>query len=165
MLWLDRSLVYNTFETSTTDFFIAGENDRVTHIGFSPLFYPPNWFFDPHAFSKEIDILIRFFNGEIKKPDIPIRMSGTDFQIKVWQTIASIPYGETRSYKEVAIMAGHPNAARAVGNACNKNRLLLAIPCHRVVASNGLGGYGGNLEAKKWLLNMEKRNLDALSER
>ena len=157
---LDSPHIYNTFETQKADFFIAGIGDTVTHIGFARRFYPTNWAYHPDAYSDAIIDLVRFFNGDIKTLDIPFALFGTNFQKKVWRAIARIPYGETRSYKEVAIMSGHPNAARAVGNACNKNRLLLAVPCHRVVASNGLGGYGGNLEAKKWLLNIEKTNLE-----
>jgi|GEM_PF-890460 len=160
MLLLDKPKIYNTFETLKADFFIAGENGIITHIGFARHFYPQHWVLDSSAYKNEIASLIAFFNGEQKALKINFSLEGTDFQKKVWQTIATIPYGETRSYKEVAIMSGHPNAARAVGNACNKNRLLLAIPCHRVVAANGIGGYGGNLEAKRWLLDIEKTNLE-----
>jgi len=151
----DRT-VYNTFSTGKADFIIAGNDRAVTHIGFARDFYPLEWIFDNNAFKPEISDLTAFFHGEIKSLDIPYELSGTYFQKLVWRTIATIPYGETRSYKEIAMMAGHPNAQRAVGNVCNKNCLLLLVPCHRVVAAHGLGGYGGNLEAKKWLLNNEK---------
>lgn len=150
--------VYNTFSTEKAEFYIAGNDRAVTHVGFSREFYPYEWIKDEDAFKSEILDLIAFFHGEKKKLTIPYELSGTDFQKRVWNTIAKIPYGETRSYKEVAMMTGHPNAQRAVGNVCNKNRLLLLVPCHRVVAAHGLGGYGGNLEAKKWLLNNEKEN-------
>jgi methylated-DNA-[protein]-cysteine S-methyltransferase len=74
----------------------------------------------------------------------------------VWQTIATIPHGEVLSYAEIAIRAGYPNAFRAVGTACGANPIALVIPCHRVVASGGkLGGYGGGLESKVWLLRHE----------
>jgi len=152
------SIYYNTFKTSAAEFYIAGKEGKITDIGFSKDFYPAYWLFDNTAFTKEINQLKAFFEGEKTSLDIPYSLEGTDFQKRVWNTISTIPYGETRSYKEVAIMAGNPSAARAVGNVCNKNRLLLLVPCHRVVASNGLGGYGGNLEAKEWLLNIEKQN-------
>ncbi len=154
----DKPHVFNRFSTLKAGFFIAGFDGVVTHIGFDRQYYPLHWVYNPDAFQPEISDLIRFFNGEIKKPDIEYELFGTDFQTKVWQTISQIPYGETRSYKEVAMMAGYPGAARAVGNACNKNCLLLAVPCHRVVAANGLGGYGGNLDAKIWLLDIEQQH-------
>ncbi|MEX1307110.1 MAG: methylated-DNA--[protein]-cysteine S-methyltransferase [Eubacteriales bacterium] len=157
MSLLDRT-IYNTFSTEKAEFYIAGNSRAVTHIGFAREFYPVEWIKDENAFPSEISDLIAFFRGEKRTLDIPYVLEGTDFQKLIWQTIAKIPYGETRSYKEVAMMAGRPNAQRAVGNVCNKNRLLLLVPCHRVVAAHGLGGYGGNLEAKKWLLNNEKEN-------
>ena len=150
--------VYHTFSTEKAEFYIAGNDRAVTHIGFAHEFYPIEWIKDKSAFKSEISDLVAFFRGEKRILDIPYELSGTDFQKLVWRTIATIPYGETRSYQEVAMMAGHPNAQRAVGNVCNKNRLLLLVPCHRVVAAHGLGGYGGNLEAKKWLLDNEKEN-------
>lgn len=83
--------------------------------------------------------------------------SGTPFQQAVWQALLEIPYGETRSYGEVATSIGAPNAARAVGSACAKNPIWLLIPCHRVIqSSGGLGGYAGKLTMKQQLLDMEK---------
>ena len=80
----------------------------------------------------------------------------TTFQIKVWKEIVKIPWGKTKSYKEIAIAIGSPNSYRAVANACGKNPLLLLIPCHRVVSSNGMGGYVLGSEVKKKLLKYEK---------
>tara|TARA_B100000029_G_scaffold398064_1_gene396504 strand:- start:1204 stop:1482 length:279 start_codon:yes stop_codon:yes gene_type:complete len=89
-------------------------------------------------------------------------LSGTKFQIKVWEEIKKIPIGETRSYKEIAILIGKPNSARAVANACGKNPYPITIPCHRVIKSNGdLGGYSaaGGVRKKKLLLKQEvKKN-------
>lgn len=84
------------------------------------------------------------------------QLGGTSFQRDVWHAICGIPFGETRTYKEVAAMAGHPTAVRAVASACGANPLPYYIPCHRVVASNGLGGYAFGKEAKVRLLNWEK---------
>ena len=87
---------------------------------------------------------------------MPIRLTGTEFQNTVWETMRKIPYGQVRSYGDVAFMIGKPTAARAVGGACNKNPLWLLVPCHRVIAGDGsLGGYGGVSDAKRFLLRLE----------
>tara|TARA_B100000214_G_scaffold312069_1_gene244244 strand:+ start:80 stop:373 length:294 start_codon:yes stop_codon:yes gene_type:complete len=86
-------------------------------------------------------------------------IKGTDFQISVWKEIAKIPYGETRTYKDLAIAIGKPNSSRAVANACGKNPYPLIIPCHRVIRTDGnLGGYSGvgGLKTKKKLLEQEQ---------
>lgn len=103
---------------------------------------------------------LEFFHGERKEfspgiVDLAFAQGGTEFQVAVWRAIAEIPYGETRSYKEIAGRIGRPNAMRAVGTACGKNMWPVVIPCHRVVASNGIGGYGFGLEMKKKLLAIE----------
>jgi methylated-DNA-[protein]-cysteine S-methyltransferase len=91
--------------------------------------------------------------------DIPIYQKGTDFQNKVWNEVAKIPYGQTCSYKDIAIKIGKPTAYRAVGNANNKNNIPIIIPCHRVIGSNKkLVGYAGGLNIKKSLLGLEKNN-------
>ena len=85
-------------------------------------------------------------------------LKGTKFQIKVWKEISKIPYGETRTYKDLAVAIGRPNSSRAVANACGKNPYPIEIPCHRVIKSSGeIGGYSGKggVEAKKILLSKE----------
>ncbi len=99
--------------------------------------------------------LDEYFAGQRQSFDLPFALHGTEFQMAVWNAIRRIPYGEVRSYGEVAWMAGYPRAARAVGTACRKNSLLLIVPCHRVVASDGLGGYGGRPDIKRALLRLE----------
>lgn len=94
-------------------------------------------------------------DGRSKLFSLKLDMVGTPFQLKVYRQVAAIPYGETRSYSEIALSVGHPNAYRAVGTVMSHNRLPLVIPCHRVVASSGLGGYGGGLDLKKRLLRLE----------
>ncbi|HBY72341.1 MAG TPA: methylated-DNA--[protein]-cysteine methyltransferase, partial [Lachnospiraceae bacterium] len=87
---------------------------------------------------------------------------GTEFQRKVWKVLQSIPYGETRSYGQVAADAGNPKAARAVGMANNRNPIPIMIPCHRVIGADGsLTGYGGGLPIKVYLLSLEKKESDA----
>lgn len=96
-----------------------------------------------------------FLNGKRKRFDLKLDLQGTTFQKKVLKRVAAIPYGKTMSYSDVAGAVGHPRACRAVGSANGQNLLPLVVPCHRVVAVNGLGGYGGGLGMKKKLLKME----------
>lgn len=103
---------------------------------------------------KELD---EFFAGERKTFDLPLSPEGTDFQRKVWQALQEIPYGETRTYKEIASAAGSPKGFRAVGMANNKNPIAILIPCHRVIGSSGkLVGYAAGVEKKAWLLALEQ---------
>ena len=103
--------------------------------------------------------LFEYLNGKRKKFDLPLLKEGTDFQISVWNELLKIPYGETRSYKDIAIAINNEKAVRAVGMANNRNKIPIFIPCHRVIGSNKkLVGYGGGLEIKKFLLNLEKKN-------
>lgn len=101
--------------------------------------------------------LSEYLRGERKKFDIPFRMRGTEFQIQVWKVLQNIPYGETRSYKQIAEAIGNPKAVRAIGMANNRNPLLIVIPCHRVIGKDGsLVGYGEGIEMKEFLLRLEK---------
>ena len=109
------------------------------------------------------ELLDEFFEGQRRKfprlPGSPFVEKGTEFQKSVWERIAEIPYGETRTYKELAQALGNPGAARAVGQACNANPLALIVPCHRVTGSSGLGGFAGGCAVKKVLLLLEQRTL------
>lgn len=101
--------------------------------------------------------LDEYFNGKESIPEIPFKMKGTAFQIRVWKEILKIPLGETKSYREVAQAVGNPRAYRAVGNAARLNPLPLIIPCHRLVGEDGkLTGFIGGIWRKKWLLEREK---------
>ena len=105
---------------------------------------------------RELD---EYFQGRRKTFDIPCRTQGTAFQEKVWAALREIPYGETRSYRDIAEAIGHPKAYRAVGMANNANPLFIIIPCHRVIGADGsLTGYGGGLPMKKALLMLEKKH-------
>ena len=100
--------------------------------------------------------LREYFAGRRTCFDLPLDIPGSAFQERVWGALARIPYGETISYRELASRVGVPAASRAVGRANGSNRLAVIVPCHRVVASNGgLGGYGGGLAAKRFLLDLE----------
>lgn len=101
--------------------------------------------------------LSEYLNGKRKTFDLPFKMRGTQFQEQVWNALLDIPYGETRSYKQIAEAIGNPKAVRAVGMANNRNPLLIIVPCHRVIGKNGsLVGYGEGLEMKEFLLRLEK---------
>ena len=101
-----------------------------------------------------------YFEGKRKKFDIPLLLRGTEFQLSVWKALQKIPYGKTCSYKEIAGMAGNPKACRAAGMANNRNPITIIIPCHRVIGSDGsLTGYGGGLDKKQYLLELEQKNL------
>lgn len=94
--------------------------------------------------------------GARKSFDLPFKLTGTDFQKRVWKALCEIPYGETRSYKQIAEAIGNPKAVRAVGMANNRNPLLVLLPCHRVIGCNGkLVGYAAGLEKKQFLLHLE----------
>ena len=101
--------------------------------------------------------LQEYFAGTRKIFTFPIELRGTPFQISVWKELSLIPYGETRTYGDIARAIGNPKAVRAVGMACNRNPIWIAIPCHRVIGSNKkLTGYAGGLTMKDALLNLER---------
>ncbi|MCQ2560486.1 MAG: methylated-DNA--[protein]-cysteine S-methyltransferase [Clostridia bacterium] len=102
--------------------------------------------------------LQEYFAGERKVFELPLAPEGTDFQCKCWEGLRTIPYGETRDYKYIATYAGNPAACRAAGGANHNNPISIIVPCHRVVGSNGtLTGFGGGLDAKAYLLNLEQK--------
>lgn len=101
--------------------------------------------------------LKEYLDGKRKIFDIPLEPDGTEFQRRVWECLKGIPYGETRTYGQIAAQAGNPKASRAVGSANHKNPLPIFIPCHRVVGANGkLVGYGLGLPMKEFLINLER---------
>lgn len=100
--------------------------------------------------------LQEYFAGKRTQFELPIHNAGTAFQRRVWQELRQIPYGETRSYQDLAVAIGNPRACRAVGQANNKNPLLIINPCHRVIHKNGdITGFGCGTEVKRYLLNLE----------
>lgn len=147
------------YETDLGHIGIAENDDRITHL-----------FFDCEQFPHEdYDVaetpvlkeagrqLMEYFEGVRKEFELPLAPTGTEFMLRVWNALLEIPYGETRSYKEIAAAAGNCKAVRAVGMANNRNPISIFIPCHRVIGSNGaLVGYGGGLDKKIFLLELEK---------
>ncbi|MFF2572083.1 methylated-DNA--[protein]-cysteine S-methyltransferase [Streptomyces sp. NPDC058084] len=111
---------------------------------------------DPRPFSEAVRQLDAYFAGELTEFELPLHLVGTEFQLRVWEQLRLIPYGETRTYGELAEALGSPGASRAVGLANGKNPVTIIVPCHRVIGSGGsLTGYGGGLDRKKRLLAFE----------
>jgi len=148
------------YETEIGKIGIEEENNFITNIYFEEETGDKNSELNETPLLKKAgEQLQQYFKGERKKFDLPIKTYGTDFQQKVWNALQTIPYGETRSYKDIAIQVGNNKACRAVGMANNKNAISIVIPCHRVVGSNGkLVGYAGGLNVKHFLLKLEKSN-------
>lgn len=105
------------------------------------------------------DELSSYFGGSLQEFKTPLRPIGTPFQKLAWSGLMRVPYGQTRSYRDQATSIGKPTATRAVANANGANPIAIVIPCHRIINSNGdLGGYGGGIARKKWLINHEKQH-------
>lgn len=102
----------------------------------------------------------KYFSGMTKKFTSKFKLTGTTFQIKVWKEIMKIPYGQTKTYTDIAKAIGHEKSYRAVANACNQNKIAPFVPCHRVVGKNNNGGYKYGMEKKQWLLDLERDNLN-----
>ena len=139
---------------------IASNGKAVTRLSFCPV----KWcHFLPYEEDAVLQVARRqldeYFKGERQIFDMPLLFVGTDFQKNVWQELLKIPYGATITYADLAARLGRPNAVRAVANANGANAISIFAPCHRVVGSNGtLGGYGGGIEAKRFLLGLEGCN-------
>lgn len=118
-----------------------------------------DWVHDPGGFKPVRQQLADYFAGRRTRFDLDMNLMGTDFQKQVWQALTQIPYGQTLSYGELAVRIGNPNASRAVGLANGKNPIPIIVPCHRVVGKNGrLTGFGGGLDVKAYLLELEQRH-------
>ena len=125
---------------------------RIKHV--SQVSLDKNFFSD--AIAKAFSQLDEYFEGKRQEVNLPLNPKGTPFQQKVWSALLSIPYGETRSYKDIAIQIGQPNAQRAVGMANHENPIPILIPCHRVISADGsIGGYSEGLDIKTKLLQIE----------
>lgn len=112
---------------------------------------------DRSAFAATIAQLTEYFDGRRTGFELDLAPAGTDFQRAVWSALSEIPFGETRSYGQIAAAVGRPKAARAVGMANNRNPISVIVPCHRVVGASGaMVGYGGGIERKVWLLDHER---------
>ena len=152
---------FYTVETTIGTILLGEEDGSITDLLFSE---DQSWEAQSDRRYQKTPLLLEasrqikyYFNGERKDFDLPLAPKGTNFQKTVWAALRSIPYGETRSYKDIAIAIGKPKAYRAVGMANNRNPISIMIPCHRVIGSDGsMVGYGGGLHIKQYLLELEQ---------
>ena len=133
------------------------ENNYITAAEFVTDKSKVNYKADPQSMELGEE-LNDYLSGYATKLTSKYKLSGTSFQLKVWNAIKKIPYGETMTYSELAKSIGFPTSCRAVANACGQNKLVFFIPCHRVVGKNNLGGYKWGLELKSWILDQETTN-------
>lgn len=143
---------------------LAGQGDHLTHLVLEHTVHPPlsqsQWIEDAEAFPNVVSQLEAYFAGELTGFDVALRPTGTDFQRQIWDALCEIPYGETRSYGDIARRIGKPAAVRAVGMANGRNPIAIIVPCHRVIGANGcLTGYAGGLDVKRALLQLEAGSL------
>ncbi len=154
MLTLTRSY-FDTLATPLGEILLASDGEHLTGLWFakSP---PADGVRDRGIFQEYASQLRAYLAGELRTFEMPMQQSGTAFQERVWTELQAIPYGETISYAELARRIGQPTATRAVGSANGRNNISIVVPCHRVIAADGtLGGYGGELWRKEWLLKLE----------
>ena len=162
-----NEVYYTRFESPVGRLLLAADAKGLRRVSFenSKRSAPPesNWKQNRAAFAEVIRQLQAYFRGELKEFDLPLAMEGTEFQLRVWNKLREIPYGETISYAQLAGRIGNPKAVRAVGLANGSNPIPIIVPCHRVIGSDGsLTGFGGGLPTKKRLLELESKQLSLL---
>ena len=144
-------------ETSIGKIGIAEKNNCISHLYLSNDNVPQDMELGETPLIRQaFEQLELYLNGKLKEFDLPLLPEGTPFMKSVWQKLLDVPYGQTASYKDIAIAVGNPKGARAVGLANNRNPIAIFIPCHRIIGANGdLVGYGGGLDMKIKLLSLE----------
>lgn len=151
---------YFCYDTEIGKIKISEKDGKIIGLGFSEYKKEDEVKKETESIKKAYTQLEEYLSGKRTDFDIEIEMMGTEFQKKVWKELLNIPYGETRSYKDIAIAIKNEKACRAVGNANNKNPIAIIVPCHRVVGSNGsMTGYAGGIDIKEKLLKIEKCNI------
>lgn len=160
------TLHYRTIDSPVGPLTLAGVGSTLMHLRMVDQTHEPDrsgW--QPagsDVFVEAVEQLAAYFAGELTEFDLELDLGGTEFQQKVWAALRTIPYGETRSYGEIALQIGSPNASRAVGMANGRNPIGIIVPCHRVIGSTGgLTGYGGGIGRKRSLLALEKSRMPA----
>ena len=156
-------MYYCYLDTPIGELLLAGEEDALCLVGFpegSMRREPePDWIYNEKPFAAARQQLTEYFAGDRKEFDLQLSLTGTDFQLLVFEELKRIPYGETTSYGDIATRIGRPKAMRAVGAANGRNPIPIIVPCHRVIGSNGdLTGFGGGLNTKETLLRLEAEN-------
>lgn len=150
---------YRTIDSPIGLLTLAGRDEVLTNLRMVDQTYEPTrsgWSENPTAFNDAVDQLNAYFAGELTDFTVEFELQGTEFQRRVWHALLTIPFGDTRSYGEIAGQIGAPGAARAVGLANGHNPIAIIVPCHRVIGASGsLTGYGGGLDRKRSLLALE----------
>lgn len=157
-------LQYRIVDSPVGPLTLAGSGSTLMHLRMVDQTHEPDrsgWEpADPDAFADVVAQLEAYFAGELIAFDVDLELTGTEFQRRVWAALQTIPYGETRSYGQIAEQIGSPAASRAVGMANSRNPIGIIVPCHRVIGSSGgLTGYGGGIERKRALLELEMTTL------
>ena len=160
-------MYYCFLDTPIGELLLAGEDGALSMIGFpkGSMRREPeaDWIFNEKPLADACRQLREYFAGERQAFDIPLQLSGTEFQVSVLEALREIPYGQTASYGEIARRIGRPRAVRAVGAANGRNPIPIVVPCHRVIGSTGdLTGFGGGLDTKEALLRLEAENTQDL---
>lgn len=150
-------ILFHTIDSPIGRLLLTGEDGALTGLYMEPHpRLPASAVHDPGAFADAAAQLAAYFAGSLTSFDLPLAPSGTPFQLRVWEALRAIPYGETATYGEIAAGIGKPWASRAVGAANGQNPISVIVPCHRVIGADGtLTGYGGGLERKRILLELE----------
>ena len=156
-------MIYTYADSPIGRLLLAAENGLLKQIRFSTgrkaRGAEPDWERRNEPFREARSQLAAYFAGELQAFDLPVAPDVTAFQAQVLAILQEIPYGQTRSYRDVAVAVGNPRAVRAVGGANGSNPLPIVIPCHRVIGSSGaLTGFGGGLDTKRFLLDLERRH-------
>jgi methylated-DNA-[protein]-cysteine S-methyltransferase len=154
-------MIYTTVPSPIGELLLVGDGATLHGLymqeGKRPSAIDPSWLRDDEAFVDVRAQLAEYFAGRRTRFDLPLVLEGTPFQRRVWQELLEVPYGETTSYGELARRIGRPEASRAVGLANGRNPIAVIVPCHRVIGSSGaLTGYGGGIERKRLLLDLER---------
>jgi methylated-DNA-[protein]-cysteine S-methyltransferase len=153
-------MLYTTVESPVGPLLLRGGAAGLSGLAFMDGRWPgridPAWRRDDQAFAPVAQQLQEYFAGERRQFTVPIALEGNQFQLRVWDALQQIPYGQTLSYGALAASLGDPSAARAVGSANARNPVALIVPCHRVIGADGsLTGFGGGLAGKRFLLDLE----------
>jgi methylated-DNA-[protein]-cysteine S-methyltransferase len=154
-------VIYTTVESPIGELLLLGDGEVLRGLymqaGRRPIRIRAAWERDDSAFPEAREQLAQYFAGERTSFDLPMQLDGSVFQRTVWHALTEIPYGQTISYAELARRIDRPDLARAVGTANGQNPIAVVVPCHRVIGSDGkLVGYGGGLENKRLLLDLEQ---------
>lgn len=161
------ALSYRVVDSPLGPLTLAGVGETLMHVRMSAQAHEPDrssWQYDGRAFADTVEQLSAYFAGDLMEFDVDLALSGTDFQRRVWSALRTIPYGQTCSYGQIAEQIGSPGGSRAVGLANGRNPVAIIVPCHRVIGAGGaMTGYGGGIDRKRALLDLERSRVSAQS--